>query len=157
MTNFEFRLENLLELRAEAELEAAAELAVAQRAAEEACNALKAVETNRTATRERIAQLQMHGSDAGQLQALRLVLERLEDSVEAAEIDTIQAQESLGRARVTYHRANRERRALEELRTKQQEDWAREAARQDQRNMDEVAVMRHGRGNGSVTRGGEVA
>jgi len=143
MNDFQFRLENLLELRAEAEAEAAGRLATAQSEVSEAKRACDALEAARAAARAELGELERRGSDAGQLQTGRLLLGRLDQGLdEAFEILGV-AHERLTERRDAYHRANRERRALEKLKLKRRDAWSRDSARRDQRAMDEVASTRH--------------
>ncbi|MCG8467963.1 MAG: flagellar export protein FliJ [Gemmatimonadetes bacterium] len=156
MSEFQFRLETLLELRLEAEATAAGALAAAQSEADHAQRARDDLERAHRQTHDQLSHLQRHGTDAGRLQAVRLVLERLEENIEEAEEALQAAQTELSHKRAGYHRANRERRALEELRAKRHDAWSRETARRDQRAMDEIATTRHVNGGRRLTKGGEV-
>ena len=143
MSDFQFRLENLLEHRAETEALAAGRLAEAQLEADEAERAWTALEEAHRSAREALGELQRAGSDAGRMQTVRLVLERLETGIERATEALDTARDRLARKRADYQRANRDRRALEELKDKRRDAWDRDAARRDQRDMDEVAANRH--------------
>lgn len=156
MTSFRFRLESLLELRVEAEALAAGRLAEARRDAEEARRTHDAVETARATAREKLSQLQAAGSDAGRLLSIHLVLDRVQSGVDRARELVATAHHRLSQRRDDYQRANRERRALEELKVKRRGDWSRDAERTDQRTMDEVAVIRYARRARSLSPGGDI-
>ena len=155
MNDFQFRLESLLELRAEAEAAAAGSLATAQSEATEAERAHEELEDARGETRNELIRLQDQGTGAGRLQSIRLLVERLEQSIELAVERLNMAREILSERRDEYHRANRERRALEELKAKRHSAWSRDTARRDQRVMDEIATNRHLKGSHSLSSGGK--
>ncbi len=143
MNDFQFRLESLLELRAEAEAAAAGRLAEAQSEVREAKRVYDALEAARASGRAELSDLESRGSDAGRLQTVRLLLDRLVYALDDALEVLTEGNKLLAERRDEYHRANRERRALEELKLKRHDTWSRDTARRDQRAMDEVATTRH--------------
>lgn len=143
MNDFHFRLEKLLELRAEAEATAAGALAAAQSEVQEAKRVCDSLEAAHAAARAELSELERQGSDAGQLQTARLLLEGLDQGLDEAFEILEEGHELLAERRDEYHRAHRERRALAELKLKRQDAWSRDRARRDQRAMDEVATARH--------------
>jgi len=151
MNDFQFRLETLLELRAEAEVGAAGVLATAQSHAKQAERSHNELEEARNAARDELIQLQDQGTGAGRLQSMRLVMDRIEQSIEGAVERLKDARADVATRRQDYHRANRERRALEELKLKRRGAWIRETARRDQRVMDEIATARHRNGGHSLS------
>jgi len=155
MNDFQFRLETLLELRTEAEAAAAGRLATAQSDAKEAEHSHGALETARNESRQELGRLQDQGIGVGRLQSMRLVLERLDRSIERAAERLNLAREAVSERREDYQRAHRERRALDELKLKRRSAWNRETARRDQRTMDEIATTRHRNGNPSLSLGGK--
>ncbi len=146
MNDFQFRLDTLLELRAEAETVAAEKLAEAQSEAKEAERSHEELDAARRQTHAELIALQDQGIGAGRLQSMRLVMARLEQSIEYAAELLNAARKAVAEKREDYHRAHRERRALDELRLKRHGVWSRETARRDQRAMDEVASNRHRNG-----------
>lgn len=153
MNDFQFRLETLLELRSDAETEAAGKLAAAQADAKEAELSHGELEQARRETHAELTHLQDQGIGVGRLQSIRIVLERLEQSIQYAAELLNGARELVSERREDYHRANRERRALEELKLKRRDAWSRETARRDQRAMDEIATTRYLNGGPSLSHG----
>lgn len=155
MSGFEFRLDNILELRAETESLAASELTAARTDLAAAEAARRALQEARASTRERLSSLQTAGTDAGQLQAMAVMLDRVEQSIAHATETVERERERVAECRTAYERANRERRALEELKARRREAWNRDSRRRDQLVLDEFATTRHARNGSAIPPGGE--
>ncbi len=146
MSDFQFRLEKLLELRARDEERAAGRLADARLDERRARVALDAIEEARETGRAELAALHSSEGRAGRLQAVNLVLDKLKHGLSQAEQLLEAAQEHVHKMREEFSRAHRDRRALDELKARRRDAWSRENARNDQRELDDVAVNRHARG-----------
>ena len=145
MKRFRFRLQKVLDLRAAVEREKAGRLADARRHATEARQARDDLESIRKAGREILTSAHGSGGSVGHLLNLEYVLEKMESHLEEADAAWAEAEKDVESTLREYHVASQERRTLDQLKEKRLEVWKREADRQEQKAIDEVAVTRFGR------------
>lgn len=145
MAPFRFKLQSVLDLRAEQERAKAVGLAHARRQAAEAQQARAHLEAVRLAGRERLAGAHGTGGVVGHLQNLAYVVEQVDHKIQAADEDCRRADEELVDSMKAYHQAHLERRTLDQLKERRRERWRVEQARLEQQTMDEVAITRFGR------------
>ncbi len=156
MSEFEFKLDNVLDLRKEEERVQAQRVAQARREADAAREAMSNLEALRRDGRERLTRAHGNGRTVGQLQNLEWVLGRVETELEAAQ-ETLRSADAEMVERVKdFQGAVRERQTLDRLREKQLESWKATQARAEQKTMDEVALTRHFR-TGRVSAQGDDA
>ncbi len=143
MKRFQFRLDRVLGLRAAAERQQASVLGRAAGAeaerrerTEASQSRLESVEDQAGARTGEVA--------AGVLRAYGLALDAARSQVEA-DLTALHAAAQLREVEAAkFAEARRARRVLERLRQRRAEDWAQDAARQEQGAMDEVALRRTG-------------
>jgi len=145
MPPFRFKLQSVLELRAEAERARAVCLAAARRDAESAVQARDDLAALRDVGRERLAGAHGRGGAVGHLQNLAYVVEQVDKKITAADAECERANEQVVDSVKAYHEAFRERRTLDHLRDRRMEKWRAEQVRSEQKTMDEVALSRFGR------------
>ena len=145
MKRFRFRLQKVLDLRAAVEKEKAGKLAEARRNAAEARRARDDLESVRNAGREVLTSSHGSGGSVGHLLNLEYVLEKMESYLAEADAACAAADEDVESTLKEYHEASQERRTLDQLREKRLEVWKKEANRQEQKAIDEVAITRFGR------------
>ena len=150
MKRFRFRLQKVLDLRAAVEREKARRLADARRDAADARRARDDLESIRNSGREILTGAHGSGGSVGHLLNLEYVLERMESQLEEADAACAEAEKDVESTLREYHAASRERRTLDQLKEKRLEVWKREADRQEQKAIDEVAVTRFGRGKAAA-------
>ena len=143
--SFKFRLQRILELRAQAEQAKARELAAARNLAEQAEAAQQALETLRDDSQAQIHAAALSSPRVGHLQQLGTVLdaldvrlERAAELVKAAEADVQVAQQKL-------EDAARDRRVLDRLKERHADAWKNEMAQKDRVQMDEIALLQFAR------------
>jgi flagellar FliJ protein len=145
MTAFRFRLGKVLDLRRQVEKEKAQGVAEARRRSDEADATRDALTEIQEAGRAEVAEAHRMGGSIGHLRNMELVLEAMEDHLRQAEEDCREADQSLGECLESYAEAFKERRTLDQLRSRRLEEWKTEMGRREQKDMDEVAITRHGR------------
>jgi flagellar FliJ protein len=142
---FRFRLQRVLELRAEHEQAKARELASAQDAADAAKRAQDAIASLRASSRAEIDVAQGEQPRVGHLHQLGLVLQSIDARLERAG-ETVQSAETVVQeAQDALADAARDRRILDRLKDRHAEQWRAEEAARDRVSMDEVALARFGR------------
>ncbi len=139
---FKFRLQRVLELRAEAERARAVALADAQGHAAAARDAREAITVARHANQQSLTQASNTGSTVGALQQMQYVLGALDVRLQLADSSVMTADSLVRRAQDELRSAFQARHALDTLREKQAE--AHRAAEQgaDRALMDEIALTR---------------
>ena len=132
MTAFHFGLQKVLELRKKSENESARGLAEARGEAEAARKAKADLEAAREAGRSRLVEAQIENADEACQRADENVVESLK----------------------TFHSAFRERKTIEDLRSRRHDKWRVDEERGEQKDMDEIALVRHSRAEQGVSGGG---
>jgi flagellar FliJ protein len=145
MKVFQFSLGRVLDLRKQVEKERARTVAEARRRSDEAESARQNLAQVQRAGRARLAEAHRVGGSIGQLRNMEFVLERMEGHLRQAEEDCREADRSLVESMKSYTEAFRERSTLDRLRSRRLEEWRTEESRREQKDMDEIAVTRHGR------------
>jgi len=151
MSVFQFRLQRVLEMREKVEQTAAARLASARDEAEAACRALDTLSELRAAGVGEISAA--HGTrTAGQMQNLSFLIERLDGRLEDARGVSEAADEAVRAREGEFATAFQERRVLDRLRDRREDEWRAETIGEDRRRMDEIAISRFVRkpGRGST-------
>lgn len=145
MAPFNFRLGRVLDLRRQVEQEKARSVAEARRRSDQAEAARTTLAEIQKAGRAEVARAHRAGGSIGHLRNLELVLEAMEGQLKRAEEDCREADKSLVESVKHYSEAFKERRTLDQLRSRRLEEWKAEESRREQKDMDEVAITRHGR------------
>jgi flagellar protein FliJ len=141
MSAFRFRLQRVLELRERVEQTAAARLAAARDEADAAGRALESLHALRAAGVGEIAAA--HGArTAGQMQNLTFLIDRLDGRLEAARGASAAADAAVREREGEFTAAFQERRVLDRLRERREEEWRAETGGEDRRRMDEIALSR---------------
>jgi len=154
MSAFKFRLQQVLELREQHEKQVAAKLAEAESAADEARVAQKALETIRQNGSQALRSA--HGSEPtiGQLKTIGYVIEQLNHHIIDAQTRVEMAEQVVSQARTDLTSALQARRVLSRLRDRHFANWRVEDNAQQLRQMDELALSRFARRDGSDTDSG---
>jgi len=142
---FRFRLQSLLELREQGERDSARGLAQARQGAESAQRAKNDLEVARDAGRTRLARAHGAGGTVGHMQNLAYVVSRVDEQIQDADALCREAEEEVTAKLEGYHRALRDRKTIEGLRERKLGQWQTDEVRREQKDMDEVALARHGR------------
>lgn len=151
MSRFRFHLLPLLDHRKEQEKDRAAELARARAAEDDARSREEALAQLEDAGRSRL-RVEHAGGPVGHLLNLELLLERVVEEVQGAREAREEASRQVARSLGDYTEAAVERRSLERLRERMEQEWQVDSGRREQKTLDEVAAVRHARGPGE---GGE--
>jgi flagellar export protein FliJ len=143
MKQFIFRLQKLLEQRAEQEKRLAVALSQALDRATEARDAQETLDEVRRASRDQLVAAHSGAVTAGQLQNIGFLLEQLDEYVAMASENTEAAQSQADDAREELIIAHQAKAALDRLRERRQVEWVRTDTMLDQRTMDEFALARY--------------
>lgn len=154
MAAFRFKLQGVLDLRQQVEEQSAVGLARARQDADEARRAREDLEAVRDAGRARIVQAHGAGGPVGHLQNMALVVGSMDARIQEADDQCRKADERVVESIAAYTEAFRQRRTLDQLRSRRLEEWRTEQTRTEQQAMDEIALTRHGR-NGPASVQGE--
>jgi flagellar export protein FliJ len=138
---FRFRLERLLGLREAAERERARSLGVAARAAAAAREEADASARRCVAAQQQIARALGAPLPAGLVSHLAASLARIATTRDAHEQASSAAEAARDDALTDYQQAHRERRVLERLSEIRRDAHETEAAREERRQMDEIAAQ----------------
>lgn len=140
---FQFRLQQLLELRRLHEQESARRVADARRDAEQARDAVDLLAQVRTASASALGQAHGASPSAGELQRMQLLLSRLDEHISGAG-EALQSAEAAVETRIAdYSDAARLRQVLDRLRERHHQVWQSALAHSEQKELDEIAVLRH--------------
>jgi flagellar export protein FliJ len=144
MSVFRFRLQQVLELREQTEKQAAAKLADAESAADEARVAKKALETIQQGGSQalRSAHANGEGPTIGQLKTIGYVIEQLNHHIVDAQTRVESAEQTVSQTRTDLNSALQARRVLSRLRDRHLATWRVEDNAQQLRQMDELALSR---------------
>ena len=145
MAPFRFKLQSILDLRAETEKSRAVGLVTARKQAESAQQARDDLAALRDVGRERLAGAHGAGGLVGHLQNLAYVVEQVDQKITVADEDCERANGEVVDSMKAYHRAFQARRTLDHLKGRRMKTWRVEQARIEQQTMDEVALSRFGR------------
>lgn len=142
MRQFIFRLQRLLEQRAEQEKRMAVALSTALDRASEARDAQETLDEVRRASREQLVAAHSGNVTAGQLQNIGFLLEQLDEYVTIASQESQQAEAKAEEAREELVIAHQAKAALDRLRERRHVEWVRTDTMLDQRALDEFALSR---------------
>lgn len=156
MAAFRFGLQKVLELREESEKKSAVGLARARKDAADAERARHDLEAVRDAGRARVAaQARGVGGPVGHLQNLLYVVDQMDGKIAAAETACRAADEEVSRSMDSFREAVRQRSAIGQLKERRMGQWRTEEAQKEQKEMDEVALTRHARVDGTNAGSGD--
>ena len=145
MRVFQFSLGRLLDFRRHEEEQRAQTLADARRKSDSAKKARQDLVEIQQAGRSKLADAHRNGGSIGVLRNMEFVIERMEDHVKEAEQVCQEADEKLVESVKDYTKAAQERHSLDCLKDRRMEEWKVEEGRREQKEIDEVAITRHGR------------
>jgi flagellar export protein FliJ len=145
MSEFRFRLQKVLELRERLARESATRLAAARSEADRAMSLMKELEEARERGVEKAGETMNGNPSAGELQRIALLIEQLDEHLEAAQTAHREAGEKVTDLAGAFERAFTERQVIERLRARKLADWRETEERADQANMDAVALTQHTR------------
>lgn len=150
---FRFGLQKVLELREQEEQAQARALADAERRAREAEGRLALLRQIREEEAGKLMGVHSRGRAVGHLQNLSFVIHQLAERVSEAEQAVREAEERVVTERGELVTAMTQRRALDQLKDRRQEEWRLGQRDLDRKQMDELALGRFQRrddgGNGS--------
>jgi flagellar FliJ protein len=145
MRVFHFSLGKLLDVRKTQEQQKATTLAHARKESDSARRAREDLVEIQQAGRARLAEAHRVGGSIGVLKNMEFLLERMEDQVREADEVVREADERLVESVRHYTQAVRDRNSLDRLKDRRMEEWRVEEGRREQKEIDEIAVTRHGR------------
>lgn len=140
---FNFRLQRLLELRRLREQESARQVAEALREAETARAAVAHLGDVRAASAAELATVHGYARRAGELQRVQLLLGQLDQHIAQADTALQDAEERMAESVAEYNTAARMRQVLDRLKEKQRDVWRVATQQTEQKEIDEIAVIRH--------------
>lgn len=139
---FRFGLQKVLELREQAEQEQARALAEAERRAREAASHLELLQQIREEEAGKLMRAHSEGRPVGQLQNLSFVIRQLAQRVAEAEKAAREAEDRVAESRGELVTAMTQRRVLDQLKERKQEEWRLGQLELDRKQMDELALGR---------------
>ena len=142
MSAFKFRLQQVLELREQTEKQAAAKLAEAESAADEARLAKEALETIQQGGSHALRTAHANEPTIGQLKTIGYVIEQLNHHIVDAQTRVESAEQVVSQTRMDLTSALQARRVLSRLRDRHFATWRVEDNAQQMRQMDELALAR---------------
>jgi flagellar export protein FliJ len=143
MSRFRFRLQKVLELRARMEKESATRLAAARHEAEAAQREREALEQARNRGIEEAEKAAGTPVAAGELQQIALMIQQLDEHLQAAEKAEGEADAKVGGLVVEFEQALTRRQVIDRLRERQLATWRESEERLDRSAMDAIAHNRH--------------
>jgi flagellar export protein FliJ len=143
MARFRFRAAVVLDLRQREEKDAATALAHAEARFREASEAMGAAEDRRSAAQRDLRELGQRGSDLGAILWHRNWIDRLAGAIDALRRERDERAAHVREAERVWRDARRRRLVIERMRDRALGRHLREAARRDQKAMDELARIRH--------------
>lgn len=146
-----FTLQRLLELKKRREEAIGAELAAARSEEEKARRSEAEIRELRAAAAS--GRLSGHSVTVGQLQNSSLVVQSLDRQLDQAGEQVRAAKRRVNDCLLDFRTAFQERRVLDRLKEKRNEEAAAEEVRLDQFTMDEIALSRYGRQETETSRG----
>lgn len=148
---FRFRLQRLLELRAQAEQAKARALVNARDAAETARRERDAMAELHASSQAQVREAQREEPRVGHLRQLGLVVESLNQRLDSAGEHVHAADAVVTSAQQLLAAAARDRRVLDRLKERHADQWRVDEAHKDRVAMDEVALSRFARNATSPT------
>ncbi len=142
MKQFMFRLQRLLEQRADQEKKLAVALSHALDRASEARDAQETLDEVRRASVDQLVAAHSANVTAGQLQNIGFLLEQLDEYVAMASAQSEKAEAEAVEAREELVIAHQAKCALDRLRERRHVEWVRTDTMLDQRTLDEFALSR---------------
>jgi flagellar FliJ protein len=142
---FRFRLQRVLELRAEAEQAKARALAEARSVADAARQHHDAIAELHQSSRAEVHAAHAQEPRVGHLRQLGLVLQSLEERLDSAAEVVQNADGVVAGAQSELEMAARDRRVLDRLKERHAETWRADEAHKDRLQMDEIALARFAR------------
>ena len=151
MSKFLFRLQRVLELRAQQEQSLAESLARALDRETEAREAEKSLHAVRRASSEQFAAAHSRSVTAGQLQNIGFLIEQLDQYVTIASgaADDAAAQADAAREQLVV--AHQARRTLDRLRDRKHDEWTQAENRHDQQESDSFALTQFAMANSPLS------
>lgn len=146
MKGFQFRLERLLRLRAQAEQSRARELMSAGQAEEQRRQDVDRANGQLDTLSEQMKTTTGKTAPAGMLISLGLTVAAATTAIAHAEQSHVDASDALAREQGKFLDARKERRIVERLRELRHSAWYTQAGRAEQKDMDEIALQRHAAG-----------
>jgi flagellar FliJ protein len=137
---FKFRLQKVLDLRAEKEQDAATQLARSRQLAENARAEKSALESSLSEGFAGIATAA--GRTVGEMRSRAYALALLDQRIAQAEQAIVRAEAEVAQRTAEYSLAFRDRRILDRLKDKHLEEWRAEETRTDLMTMDGIALGR---------------
>ncbi|MCE2901282.1 MAG: flagellar export protein FliJ [Gemmatimonas sp.] len=142
---FNFRLQRILELRAQHEQVKARELAAARERAETAARARDALAAVRDESHTQLHTATQRAPRVGHLHQLGTVLASLDERLVVASDVVKHADAGVQEARALLDSAARDRRVLDRLKERHAHAWRTDEAQKDRVQMDEVALAKYTR------------
>lgn len=137
---FRFRLQQVLDLREEQERHLASQLATAIGAEQAAKAALEGLRAERVAGTE--GGLKGQSRSVGELTNVAFIMEQLDGQIANASEMVNAANNSVSQVQEALTAAFKDRRVLDRLRERHEEDYRVTAEQTDRRTMDEIALSR---------------
>lgn len=145
MSGFRFKLQKLLDLRRHHEKESAARLARARSNATDAQRAVEDLEAMRLASAEEVGRASSEVVNAGELQRLSYLVERLDGHIGEAAALSREAEAIADGLAAEFEQALVRRRVLDKLHDRDLATWRSDQDRKDRAAMDAIAIDRHAR------------
>jgi flagellar FliJ protein len=145
MSKFRFKLQKVLELRERLEKESATQLAAARHDADLAQQALRHLQEAKQQGAEEAGKAAEARVPAGELQQIALMIEQLEQHLEAAEQAAREADARVHDMVAEFEKCVTNRQVIDKLKERQIANWREGEQRSDQRTMDAVAIARYTR------------
>jgi flagellar export protein FliJ len=142
VSRFKFRLQRVLELRAEAERARAVALATAEGQAHAARDTRDTIADARDANQQSLTSASNAGSSVGALQQMQFVLGALDMRLQQADSSVVTADSLVRRAQDELRAAFQAKHALHTLREKQEDAHRNAELSADRALMDEIALTR---------------
>lgn len=139
---FHFRLQRVLELREHREQAEAAALAKAEQVAAEARAERDQLQALQSGARVKLSAAQRSDPTVGHLHHLGFVLNALDERIGKASVDVQNTEHLVEAARHTLELAARDRRVMDRLKDRQQEEHHVVETHRDRVQMDEIALGR---------------
>ena len=148
MSTFRFKLQKLLDLRRHVEKESAVRLAKARTDASEARRTVEELEALRMAGAEEVGKAAAETINAGELQRLAWLVERLDEHIDEASELSREAERIADGLATEFEEALTRRRVLDKLQERDHANWKSDEDRRDRAAMDAIAIDRHARKSG---------
>jgi flagellar export protein FliJ len=145
MSQFNFRLQKVLDLRERSAQHAAAQLVTAKDRAQVAQEAHDTLAAIRNAGGAQLAAAHGNAPTVGQIQNLNYLLEQLDQHVDQAAENAESANSGVETAQSELNLAHQAKRALDRLRERQHGDWQHALTYSDRQNMDSLALALYAR------------